>query len=404
MIRLAWASSLLVCAVVIAQPRTTFRLENGIMFTRIAREGLYPAPNFDEEWHESYQHELRVFVKGAHESRAGYRVEPRFRFTHQTDSAEQFDWVLDQAYGYVNPSSRVTFLMGKQRARWGTGMTYTPTDNLQSAANPLDPTRYLEGVYLARVDATLPWCSVSAFYSPDRGEDSLLLDPRHYSRRMAGLRLFKLVGTVDLYASVMQSLDSETNIGGAFSWDSGPLVVYGEAAYYIPETQTLRHYLAYSHFMNGQPRAVLGASKLLGNSSFYTEVYYTGWGLNRSEYSEYLLRFRRGADAIHNQAFDPLAIIDYASFLVLSRPAQSLHQWYISASGVYNWRDLWTLGGNVVLEPVDQTLYAYPLISYIGYQNVDIAAGFSVAAGSPSSELPVLPAYQAGDVRFVIHF
>lgn len=362
---------------------------------------LYPPET--GKWREWYLHELRVSVAGSHEKRAGYRVEPRFRFTHQPDSAESFDWVLDQGYGYVNPSDRVTLLMGKQRARWGTGMTYTPTDNLQRAVNPLDPTRYLEGIYLARLDATLPWCSVTLLYSPDRG-DSIDGFPESNTNRIAGARLFRLIGTVDLFATATHNFDDETNIGGAFSWDSGPAVIYGEAAWLMLEQSTMRHYLGLEQERAWNPRAVIGASKLFGNSSLYSEVFYTGWGLNGVEYDNYLARFRSNAAALRENLLNPAAIVDYANLLMLTRPAQELHQWYVAASGVYNWRDLWTVGGNFVFEPVDQTLYGYPLVTFLGYPDVDIAAGFSFVTGSHSSELPVLPAYYAADVRFVVHF
>lgn len=404
MIRLAWASSLIFfAATLFAQPQTTFRLESNALFTGPERGEVWLFPPATKQWQERYLHELRVSLKGTHEKRAGYRVEPRFRFTHQPDSAEQFDWVLDQGYGYVNPSDRVTFLMGKQRARWGTGMTYTPTDNLQSTANPLDPTRYLEGVYLARMDATLPWFSMTVLYSPDRSEEIDNL-PTSETRRIAGARLFKLVGTTDLYATATHNFDNETNLGGAFSWDSGPLVVYGEAAWLALERSTMRHYLGLETGRTWKPRAVLGGSKLFGNSSVYAEVYYTGWGLGRSEYKDYLTRFKGNANELRDRQPDPVTVIDYANLLLLTEPMQELHQWYLAASGVYNWRDLWTVGGNFVFEPVDQTLYGYPLVTFLGYPNVDIAAGFSFVTGSHSSELPVLPAYYAADVRFVVHF
>ncbi|MCB1060936.1 MAG: hypothetical protein KDB65_11940 [Calditrichaeota bacterium] len=404
MIRLAWAISILALSVTIAQPRVTYRLESDAMFTNVAEKSLSPIQYFKHDWYETYRHELRVFVKGTHERRAGYRVEPRFWFTHQRDSAEQFDWVLDQAYAYLNPSPRVTFLTGKQRAHWGTGLTYTPTDNLQSAANPLDPTRYLEGVYLARMDATLPWFSFSLLYTPDRNYSTENTVAASDPTQMAGARLYKLVGTCDFYATALHNFDNETNIGGAFSWDSGPVVLYGEAAWLLRTTGNLRHYLELEEDRVWKPRAVLGASKLFGNSSVYGEVYYTGWGLNKDEYSEYLSRIRFDANQLGEAQPNPIAVVDYANLLLLSKPTQELHQVYIAASGTYDWRDLWTFGGNMIYEPVGQTLFGYPVVTYIGYQNVSIAAGVSFAAGSRSSERPLLPSYLAADLRFAIYF
>jgi len=391
-------------SIAFAQPQTTFRLENNAVFTGPDRGAVWLYPPATGTWRENYLHELRVSVKGSHQRRAGYRIEPRFQFVHQPDSAENFDWVLDQGYGYLNPSHRVTFLMGKQRARWGTGLTYTPSDNLQRNANPLDPTRYLEGVYLARMDATLPWFSMSLLYSPDRGDDLIEIPTLDGTRRMAGARLFKLVGTVDLYATATHNFDDETNIAGAFSWDAGPLVVYGEGAWLAMENSTLRHYMVLEQNRTWIPRAVLGGSKLFGNSSVYAEIYYTGWGLDDSEFADYLARFKSDANELRTRQPNPAAIVDYANLLLLTRPTQELHQWYVATSGVYNWRNLWTVGGNLIFEPADQTLYGYPLITFMGYPDVDISAGFSFAAGSPSSELPVLPAYYATDLRFVIYF
>lgn len=378
-------------------------MENNAVFTGPDRGDVWLYPPETGKWREWYLHELRVSLRGTHEKRAGYRVEPRFRFTHQPDSTEQFDWVLDQGYGFMNPSDRVTFLMGKQRARWGTGMTYTPTDNLQSTANPLDPTRYLEGVYLARMDATLPWFSASLLYTPDRDNSEIELPVPQNTSRMAGARLYKLVGTWDLYATALHNFDDETNIGGAFSWDSGPLVVYGEAAYLLRENSNLRHYLDLEQGTVWKPRAVLGGSKLMGNSSIYAEVYYTGWGLNRSEYADYLVNLRYVSDPYY-WITRPGNPIEYANILLLTKPMQELHQWYLAASGVYNWRDLWTIGGNFVFDPVDQTLYGYPLVTFLGYPDVDVAAGLSFVSGPPTSERAVLPAHYSTDLRIIIHF
>lgn len=405
MIRLVWASSLFfILTTLFAQPQTTYRLENNAIFTGPDRGNVWFYPPDTGEWRESYLHELRVSVKGSHERRAGYRVEPRFRFVHQADSAEAFDWVLDQGYGYLNPSPSVTFLMGKQRSRWGTGLTYTPTDNLQRTTNPLDPTRYLEGIYLARMDATLPWFSMSLLYSPDRGDELVEIPQTNGTRRIAGARFFKLIGTVDIYATATHNFDDETNLGGAFSWDAGPLVVYGEAAWLALEHSTLRHYLELEQESAWKPRIVLGGSKLFGNSSMYAEVYYTGWGLDDHEYEQYLNKFQNSANSLRDNLLNPTAAFDYANLLLLTRPTQELHQVYVAASGIYNWRDLWTVGGNLIFEPIDQTLFGYPLVTFMGYPNVDVTAGFSFAVGSPSSELPVLPAFYATDLRFVIHF
>ncbi|MBU1919248.1 OprO/OprP family phosphate-selective porin, partial [bacterium] len=279
-------------------PTVTYRLESSGVFTGPEHGNLYPEYYFnDDNWEETYLQELRVFMKGKASPQVGYRIEPRFQYTY-ADSSGEFDWTLDQAYTYVDFSDRVSVTSGKQRIRWGTGMTFTPTDRWQPSTNTLDPMRYLEGIFLFRADAYLPFASLTAVYTPSRENVEYSFNPH----QVAGLRLYKLIGTLDIYFSATRSFDSyrgmsmsgsfipddrtETNYGAAFSWDSGPAVIYGEASHLKLTTGTIRHLLD-PDVNDWQQRFVLGASKQFNSSSSgYIEAYYNGWGLNHLDYKQ----------------------------------------------------------------------------------------------------------------------
>lgn len=385
-------------------PHITYRLESDVYLISPDHGDLYILPEIldeETEWTERYVQELRLLLRGKPSHRTGYRIEPRFQITYQHDSTEAFDWVLDQGYGYVDFSDRVTLFLGKQRIRWGTGMTYTPTDRLQPVPNTLDPTRYLEGIAAARLEMSLPVFSVSALYSPDRnlGVES------SGNGRLIGLRLFKLVGTTDLYLSATHDFESEVNAGGAFAWDSGPAVIYGECAFLKQSGGTLRHYLGKETETVWKPQVMLGASRVFSAStSVYIEGYYTGWGLNRTEYDDFLDRLQSNVERLRQGLLDPFAALDYAALYSLAQPTIALRQWYAAANGTYTYHDAWSVSGNAVVEPVGGTLYLYPLVSYIGFQNVDLTAGISLTAGSSKGERDLLPAWYAVDGRFILYF
>ncbi len=62
--------------------------------------------------------------------------------------------------------------------------------------------------------------ALAALFAGSR-RDEIEIPQSDKTRRMAGVRFFKLGGTVDLYASALHNFDDETNLGGAFSWDAG---------------------------------------------------------------------------------------------------------------------------------------------------------------------------------------
>lgn len=379
-----------------ALTRTTYRLESNLI--TVSPDAGKLLPDLSDRWREIYVQELRVYLKGDASNRIGYRVEPRFAIRSERDSATVTDWVLDQGYAFVDFSPRVTLFAGKQRIRWGTGWTYTPTDRLQSAPNTLDPARYLEGVPLLRLTGSFPELSFSVLYSPQRAADSVTA-----RGRIAGVRLFKLIGTTDCYASVTHNFASEVNAGAAFATDTGPAVICGEGAYLRLHSGTLRHHLDDATGGAWKPRAVLGASRRFSAStSGYMELYYDGWGLSDDLYADY--RARLAADLDGMRRLNPAAFADYARLLQLTRPTAGLRQFYVAGNGSYVYHDQWNIAGNLIVEPAGGTIYIYPLVSFTGFKNCEITAGVSAALGGDNSEKAILPAWTSADGRFVIYF
>lgn len=398
-----------------APPTITYRLESSGVFTGPEHGNLYPRYHFDDDdWNEVYLQEMRLFVKGKASPQVGYRIEPRFQYTY-ADSAGEFDWTLDQAYAYVDFSDKFSVTGGKQRIRWGTGMTFTPTDRWQPAANTLDPTRYLEGTYLFKADLFLPIASLTAVYTPSREHVEYRVDPDH----VVGLRLYKLIGTLDIYLSATRSIYSrrgsingrtsnydeyETNYGAAFSWDSGPAVIYGEASHLKLTSGTIRHLLV-PDVNTWQQRFVLGTSKQFNSSSSgYIEAYYNGWGLSHSDYKR-LNKILGQLQGFYGPYIENTPFADFVDQVMqLGSPARSLHQWYIALNGTYIYKETWGVTGNVIYEPVDNSCFVYPLLTYRGVENMDFMLGYSTVFGSSDGEKALMPAIHAVDFRFIVYF
>jgi hypothetical protein len=266
---------------------------------------------------------------------------------------------------------------------------------------------------LFRFDTYLPYASLTAVYSPGRENVEYRYEPDH----VAGLRLYKLIGTLDVYLSATRSIysyhnntstesrtttfENETNYGLALSWDAGPAVIYGEASSLKLTTGTLRHLLNPDQ-SEWEQRIVLGASKQFSSStSMYLEGYYNGWGLNHSE-------FERLSETIDQLNYFTIPQSQYEAFysqvMSLASPARSLHQWYIAMNGSYIYKETWGATGNIIYEPVDNTFYAYPLLSYRGIKNTDFMIGYSTVLGNVSGEMALLPVKNTVDFRFIVYF
>lgn len=382
-------------------PRTTWRLESdaylsGREWGSLSISEFLPPPELF-----AYQ-ELRLRIEGKTSSRVGYRIEPRFRL--DVAPADTFSWVLDQGYAYANLLRGMTLYIGKQRIRWGTGLTWTPTDRLQSAPDPLDPTRYLEGIEAVRLEQSWPFLSASFVVSPQSG-----LSDQPLARQLRfGARLYKLVGTADLYLGWTYQRKDESSVGFAWSWDTGPCVFYGEAAGLRDwKRRALRFSLTDEKAGEWKGRGVIGFSRQFRwNIGGSVEVFGDEFGLEDELFTQFSDRLKNDLRILKGETSgDPIAAaLDYYSLSSRATPALGLRRFYGSASVNYLWRDRIQCDAVVIAALEDGTTYFYPRLSYVAIQNLEIMMGALLVVANDDGEGAILPAHQTLEFRFIVHF
>jgi hypothetical protein len=382
-------------------PETTWRLESDAYLSgkeggRLSTAALFRPPEL-----LAYQ-ELRLRIEGKASKRVGYRVEPRFRL--DVAPADTFSWVLDQGYGYANLTRTTTLFVGKQRIRWGTGLTWTPTDRLQSAPDPLDPARYLEGIEALRLEQSWPIFSASFIVSPQSGlgEQSLARQLRF------GARLYKLVGTADLYLGATHQSRDETSVGFAWSWDVGPGVFYGEAAGLRDQAgKALRFHFTDEEAGIWKGRGVVGFSRQfrwnLGGS---VEVFGDEWGLEDKLFRRFRERLDRDLRAIKGELPGDIvaAALEYNELLTKAMPVLGLRRLYGAVSVNYLWANRLQCDAVTIVVLEDGTAYFYPRLSYVAIENLDIMLGALLVAANDTGEGVILPVHRTLEFRFVVHF
>lgn len=113
---------------------------------------------------------------------------------------------LAEAYASIEPFDHLVITAGKKRTVWGPGLAFSPTDLLNPARDPTDPSLQRAGFWHARVDVPFEMFTFTALFAPQvLAEQSAIPtqmfidddDDLHYA---AALRGYALVGDADVNA------------------------------------------------------------------------------------------------------------------------------------------------------------------------------------------------------------
>jgi hypothetical protein len=113
---------------------------------------------------------------------------------------------LSEAYASLEPFDHVVLTVGKKRTVWGPGLMFSPTDLLNPARDPTDPSLQRAGFLHARVDVPFERFTVSALLAPavleeqDAIPTKVLVDDDEVLHYAAALRGYALVGDADVNA------------------------------------------------------------------------------------------------------------------------------------------------------------------------------------------------------------
>lgn len=149
-----------------------------------------------------------------------------------SDDNPAYRLALNELYVNGEPTTGFQYTAGKKRVLWGTGFAANPTDLLNPAKNPLDPTYERRGAWLLQGEYVQEKQTFALVFAPEVLEDKntlptdvgVLRDPDG-ARRMhslTGLRWYSLVGEADVnliayYSNRFKNQKASALSGGA-SW------------------------------------------------------------------------------------------------------------------------------------------------------------------------------------------
>jgi hypothetical protein len=252
---------------------------------------------------------------------------------------ETLSYTIDSAYFSFENGPFVVYA-GKQRMKWGTAYFFNPTDRLQPAVNVFRPTEDLEGIYAVRGEMTSDICTPLIVIMPRTNGYSQ--DPaRDFN---AAARIYKLVGTCDIYLDYIYNPDGDS-AGAAASWDTGFFVVNLEAALDAnPPAGCETIDIGGRRYSSA---ATIGVTKLISNeASIFAEYFRNTAGLSSEGYSDTVTAMGFGM---------PLSKKDYLAY-----------------SLSYTWDNSIQLSLTGLHGLDDGTTYAFPSIAWVENQNYDI--------------------------------
>lgn len=118
---------------------------------------------------------------------------------------------LAEAYASIEPFDHLVVTAGKKRTVWGPGLAFSPTDLLNPARDPTDPSLQRAGFWHARVDVPFELFTVTALFAPQvLAEQSsvptkVFIDDDDRLHYAAALRGYALVGDADVNAWLLWS-------------------------------------------------------------------------------------------------------------------------------------------------------------------------------------------------------
>ncbi|HDT15278.1 MAG TPA: hypothetical protein ENN55_03620, partial [Firmicutes bacterium] len=197
-----------------------------------------------------------------------------------------FEYTVDNAYFQVESGPFVAYL-GKQRMKWGTGYTWNPVDLLQPSPDILDPQDDLEGIFAVRAEYSNPFITPSVILS---------VEPKGYESDFAenfkaAVRLYKLMGEMDVFVSCIYGHNSLQNIGAALSWDAGLFVVNAEYAATRYMDASLSVIRGMGEMGSGEISHswLAGINRQIGEEMFLNvEYYHNGAGLDNNMFDRFI--------------------------------------------------------------------------------------------------------------------
>jgi hypothetical protein len=174
------------------------------------------------------QADIDLFARQSWNFKNRERLTKKILVSQQNSSENPaYRLLLNEIYANGEPVSGLQYTLGKKRILWGTGFAANPTDLLNPAKNPLDPTYERRGAWLFQLENIQEKQTFAGFFAPEVLEDKNSLpqdigvlsegDGRRRVHFLTGVRWYQLVSDADLNLMVFYSERFREQISGALS-------------------------------------------------------------------------------------------------------------------------------------------------------------------------------------------
>ncbi|MFC1582564.1 hypothetical protein ACFL4W_03385 [Planctomycetota bacterium] len=303
------------------------------------------------------------------------------------DSAGDSQTELREGWISLGNDTSPMLKIGRQKAAWGLGFVWSPTDYVNLSKNVLDPDDPVTGRDMMLFE--YPWQinddtdgSFTLIWLPDPGDDTDM--GQEMKDALIAGRAYVYWKETEIALTASLGPENERNIGLALSREIFEFMVnlevnLGNAPlkryYYFTTDPNANPY--YDVFENDtQVAAMLGVTRSIGENGFFrAELLFDGGGYTKNEMEGY-------RQLLELTAANPLVFQKvYAELLGQYTPGH-MSQLYGYFAWDHTFADDWN--ASVSMLSAVQTFFAYvtPAITYTGIQDVDISAQIMIPAGN----------------------
>lgn len=219
-----------------------------------------------------FQLDADVFARQSWNEQKRDPVSGQVQVTQQQSDNPQYRLLLNEIYVNGEPVPGLQYTAGKKRVLWGTGFAANPTDLVNPAKNPLDPTYERRGAWLVQAEHIQETQTFGVFFAPAVNENKHTLpqevgrfadpDGRQRFHYLAAARWYRLLWGADVNAMVFLNERYRDQQSGAWKWGASWSQI---ATALSPQLETHAEFL----LQKGSDRSVADGASRLDSDEYY---------------------------------------------------------------------------------------------------------------------------------------
>ncbi len=382
-------------------PDIRFELED-IFSTAVVRSDLPVNPGNQLGVDEiSNSIRFNLLIDGDRDDKVHYGLSARLT----ASAGGKTDTELREAWVSIGTDISPLLKIGKQKAAWGKGLIWTPTDYINNKVNALYLDDPVAGKTMIYAEYPFNSGSITAVYLPDPEDDSIAGNT--FDKGLAAMRFNVLWKEADISFTAGLGPQEAWNTGGSVSYPIGSFIVYAEANigqnpdkryyYYTPDPNSQPYYTVFPD--NYLISAVIGGNRSIGENGFITfELYYDEAGYDEDSMKGY-------TDLLELTASSPLVYYDVYHELLEQYVPSRLGQMYGYISYNYIYEQIHSFTISAIYNIQDSFSYVIPSYQYTGLKDTDLSLDIFIPAGSTDDgEGSLFMTHSVITVRLKVYF